>query len=337
MKAIDRIKQKTGALTAPRPKGMTDIIEGMPARLPSGLILSRGLKVHSAFPAGRVIVLKTETPVEVIACYSKRMNLGNMDGMATSAVDVYRKEESGFRYISSIFPDEDNRMYAEAEIPEGGELHFLLPSYASLAHLYVSGGTVISPEKGRKMVCYGSSITQGCAASRPGRSYVNMLYLAGFNTVNYGFSESARGEPAIIKHIAKEHADIYVMEYDHNSPVEELEARHLSTYRILRSENTESLIIYLSRISGGISVSREEAAKRVSIIRATVEQALESGDRHIAFLDGTIEDPAPLLKDDRHPNDIGMELFKRRITDCVDQNDKETGARQGQGRDKNRQ
>lgn len=310
---INKLKQTTSKLFSPAAVNMTDLMEYIPkSRLT--VSVSRSLTENAKFPAGRVIVVKTEEPVKLIVCYNVRRNLKNMDGKATSGIDVYKREEDGFAFIKTIFPPKENQMHCTATINESGEMHLLLPSYASLSHLYISSGEVITPERGKKVVCYGSSITQGCAASRPGLNYVNMLYLEGYDTRNYGFSESAKGEPEVIKEIASEHADVYVMEYDHNATVEELSKTHQNTYNILRSENPNSKILYLSRISGGISISREEEAERIKIISTTVENA----DNNTFFLSGNINDPTPLLKDDKHPNNIGMELFKRRILEYLE-------------------
>lgn len=318
-KIINKLKQQINKLFLPSGNGMTDLMQFIPkSRL--DVVASKSLMKNAKFPAGKVIAIKTEKPIDVIAHYSIRRNLNNMDGKATSGIDVYKKDDDNFVYVDTLYPDKDNKMYLKANIKEYGELHFLLPSYAILSHLYVSSGDLISPHKGKKIVCYGSSITQGCAASRPGMNYVNLLYLEGYDTVNYGFSESAKGETQVIEKIAEENADVYVMEYDHNASVEELRKTHENTYHILRKNNPTAIILYLSRISGGISISREEEAERISIIRSTVNKANDNGDKNVFFLNGNIDDPSPLLKDDKHPNNLGMELFKRRIIEYVENN-----------------
>lgn len=316
---LNRIEQTINKAFIPSGKGMNDLMETVPKSRIS-IPVSRSLAENAKFSAGRVIAVNTDKPIKVIGCYSLRRNLKNMDGKATSGIDVYKKTDGKFAFVDTLYPSKENKMHFSSTINEYGELHFLLPSYASLSHLYISDGEVITPQQGKKIVCYGSSITQGCAASRPGLNYVNLLYLEGYNTVNYGFSESAKGEPEVIREIASEHADIYVMEYDHNATVEELKKTHENTYHILRSENPDSIILYLSRISGGISVSKEEAEERIKIINATVEKAIKNGDKNVFFLSGNIDDPSPLLKDDKHPNNIGMELFKRRILEYIQNN-----------------
>ena len=324
IKAKDVIEQAAARMILHGQNGEMDLMPLVPkTRIPSDMSVSRSLRKNAEFPAGRVLSITTNEPVKIRVCYKKRRNLTNMDGKATSGIDVYRKKDGTYEHLETIYPDRKNAMYAEAYIEESGELHLMLPSYASLDHLFISSGNPVPcphGSKGKRVVCYGSSITQGCAASRPGKSYVNMLYLDGYDTLNYGFSESAKGEPEIIKHIAKEYADIYILEYDHNASVKELRESHLNTYRIIREFNPDSMIIFLSRISGGISISEAEERERIAIIEATIRTANEEGDRNTYFICGTTEKAKRYLQDDRHPNDSGMELIKRRITNCVREN-----------------
>ncbi len=77
-----------------------------------------------------------------------------------------------------------------------------------------------TPHKVKKPVLfYGSSITQGGCASRPGNAYTSMLCRAvDAPQINLGFSGCGRGEEAMARTIAELDLAAFVMDYDHNAP-----------------------------------------------------------------------------------------------------------------------
>lgn len=65
---------------------------------------------------------------------------------------------------------------------------------------------------------YGSSITQGGCASRPGADYVSVLSrILNVDVVNLGFSGSARGERTMAEYLSALDCSVFVMDYDHNA------------------------------------------------------------------------------------------------------------------------
>jgi hypothetical protein len=67
----------------------------------------------------------------------------------------------------------------------------------------------------KPVVFYGSSITQGGCASRPGTTYVNYLSRwLNAPVVNLGFCGNAKGEPEMAELISKLDMSAFVLDYD---------------------------------------------------------------------------------------------------------------------------
>ncbi len=162
----------------------------------------------------------------------------------------------------------------------------------------------------KPIVYYGSSITQGGCASRPGNCYQGFVQRAlNVDYINLGFSGCAKGEPQMARYIANLQMSAFVMDYDHNAATaEDLLKTHAPFYRIIREAQPDLPILCISRPSDfpTPSIIHETAA----IVRDTVLQAQASGDRKIYFLDGRTlfgsDIPEDCTVDGIHPNDLGF-------------------------------
>ncbi|MBR6916255.1 MAG: hypothetical protein IKN36_07835, partial [Clostridia bacterium] len=168
----------------------------------------------------------------------------------------------------------------------------------------------------KPVLFYGSSITQGACASRPGLSYPAILgRRLDFEVINLGFSGSARGERVVAELIASLPLSAFVFDYDHNAEsAEELERTHEPFFKIVREAQPSLPIIMISK-ADGLS-GREQTLKRRDVIKKNYESALARGDRNVWFIDGTLiygDDAENCTVDNAHPNDIGF----RHMVDAI--------------------
>ena len=171
------------------------------------------------------------------------------------------------------------------------------------------------------VVYYGSSITQGGCASRPGMCYHNVLA----RRLNrdfwcLGFSGNALGEDAIAQYIAGLDMSIFVYDYDNNAPtVEHLRDTHEKMFRTIRQAQPDLPILILPRPKYSLT---EEEWERQRVIRKTYENALAAGDKNVYFIDSQTlmalckEDG---LVDDGHPTDFGFASMANAIGDALEQ------------------
>ena len=170
---------------------------------------------------------------------------------------------------------------------------------------------------------YGSSITQGGCASRPGNMYSSMLCRkVDAEQINLGFSGSGKGEVAVAKAIADLKLSAFVYDYDHNAPtLQHLKDTHEQFFKIIREKQPDLPVIMLSKcdfyeINGD--------AERREVIRQTYENAIKAGDKNVYFIDGETLFEGDEMRDactvDRcHPNDLGFFRMYKNILPVLKQ------------------
>ena len=100
-----------------------------------------------------------------------------------------------------------------------------LPLFNEIYELYIGvekGSSLVSHNDYRiekPVVFYGSSITQGVEASRPGTSYESVISRnIDCDYINLGFAGCAKGEEEIAEYISEIDMSAFIMDYDHNAP-----------------------------------------------------------------------------------------------------------------------
>lgn len=204
-------------------------------------------------------------------------------------------------------------------------IHF--PLYAGVKELYIgleddACVKAAAPYEDRApIVCYGSSITQGGCASRPGMSYQNILARRlNRDFLCLGFSGNAKAEDAMTDYIKGLDMSVFVMDYDHNAPtLKHLQNTHEKMFRAVRQARPDLPILILPRPRYTLLSEEKE---RYAVIRKTYENALAAGDKHVYFIDG------PTLMalcgaegtiDGCHPNDFGFVSMAKAIGDKLEE------------------
>ena len=223
------------------------------------------------------------------------------------------------RFVRSFIPPVDIVDGYESVLELGGErkmreITIDFPSFSNVIDLYVGlqEDAVIeeaSPYKNEKpIVYYGSSITHGGCASRPGMSYEAIIARElNYDYINLGFSGNAKAEVEIADYIAGLDMSLFVYDYDHNAPsVEHLRETHERLFKKVREKHPELPIIIMPRPK--YYLNEEEIVKR-DIIKATYENAVASGDKNVYYIDG--KELTALCKDNgtvdgTHPTDFGF-------------------------------
>lgn len=197
----------------------------------------------------------------------------------------------------------------------------VFPPYATVLSLEIGLPEGYIPQEAKNyvnekpIVYYGSSITQGGCVSHPGNAYPEIIHQeTGLDYVNLGFSNGARGEQCVADYIASLPMLAFVLDYDHNAPtVEHLQKTHEAFYKTVRAAQPNVPILMLSRPGEDSPV----VAERRGIIRATYENAVAAGDRHVYFLDGSrfFEKYGGFrcTVDCIHPNDLGFYAMAQTI------------------------
>lgn len=180
-------------------------------------------------------------------------------------------------------------------------------------------GAMLAPpplQHDRPVVFYGTSITHGGCASRPGACYTNILSRRlRLPVLNLGFSGSGQGEPEVAEAIATlEDPALFVLDYQANSG-ERMDLTLPGFVAALRSRHPTTPILVVSRIRyGKEALSSEPTTGRAgrqcrAYQRTYVDHRRAGGDAHIHYYDGTrllgrAYDECTV--DGVHPNDLGF-------------------------------
>lgn len=163
----------------------------------------------------------------------------------------------------------------------------------------------------RPIVFYGSSITEGGCASRPGNAYTSIVSRwLDADYRNMGFSGRARGELGFAQYLAQmEDMSLFVLDYDHNAPdPEHLRSTHEPFFKAIRQAHPNLPIVMISRPDA--DKFPEDSRKRRDIIERTFLNAKEAGDDKVWFVDGDTffgpEGREECTVDGTHPNALGF-------------------------------
>lgn len=250
-----------------------------------------------------------------------------MSHVGANGFDLYADGSFVDAYMPPMDLKDGYESIIELEGKREREITIHFPLYCGVTALYIGLEenallTSAAPyQNGKPVVAYGSSITQGGCASRPGMSYENILARRlDRDFVTLGFSGSARAEDAMIEYLKGLEMSAFILDYDHNAPtVEHLRNTHEKLFRAVREAQPDLPILILPRPRYTL---REEEVQRLAVIRATYENARAAGDENVYFIhgknlmalcgdDGTI--------DDAHPNDFGFASIAKAIGDVLEQ------------------
>ncbi|OPZ81627.1 MAG: hypothetical protein BWY76_02969 [bacterium ADurb.Bin429] len=167
----------------------------------------------------------------------------------------------------------------------------------------------------RPIICYGTSITQGGCASRPGMAYTNILSRwLNREVINLGFSGNGWGDEALAQCMAEiSNPGCFVLDYEANAHRERLQETLVPFIGVLRAAHPTVPILVISRIRFSYELIHADSLEGREACKAfqqeTVTALRAQGDTHIHFLDGSIilgEDWEECTVDGVHPTDLGF-------------------------------
>lgn len=280
--------------------------------------------LHTNTSGGRVRFI-TDSPYVAICAKMPGNSFGsNMAPTGISGFDLY----VGKDYMHTFVPPADVTPGYErvCRFAETGEKNVMIhfPLYNNVADLYIGLKKGCSfkewpYEHPQKIVYYGSSITQGGCASRPGMSYPAQVSAElGCDFVNLGFSGNAKGETVMAEYIAGLNPDIFVMDYDHNAPRPEFLAQtHEPFFKLFRSVHKTTPVVFMSAPDVRF---KKPWFERREIVYRTYQNAVNAGDRNVYWIDGAElwgEDWRFCSVDGVHPNDLGLYRMAKKVLPVI--------------------
>jgi lysophospholipase L1-like esterase len=231
----------------------------------------------------------------------------NLDGENEHDYTIYFPTYSSLEIRTLALEGEVSR-FPKSDYPDG-------PVLSSPSAFYIPG----------KIVVYGSSITQGANASRPGLAYPARIgRLMNAEVINLGFSGSGKGEHEISELLAAiPEVSLYILDWGCNiwapHEVNLIKERYPYMIRQIRKFHPHVPIIYINTQTFFGEFSDPEMAKSFKIIRETIyanyEQDRTAGNP-CAFIEGRdIIGPTDwdCTVDGAHCNDWGFTRYVEAI------------------------
>ena len=294
--------------------------------------------------AGGRVRFKTNSPyIAIKAVMPSKCHMPHMAMTGSAGFDLYRVKDGIYSYVKSFVPPANTKPDYESvvegwDVGAEREYEINFPLYSSVDALYIGldKNSILESAKEyrdiKPVVYYGSSITQGGCASRPGLSYQSVISRRfDLDYINLGFSGSARGEDAVVDYMAGLDMSIFVSDYDHNAPnAKHLAATHFKLYEKIRAKNPELPILFVSR--PGFDTGFDAQHMRIDYLHETIERrnvvyetyckAFKQGDKNVFFIDGESlfegEDRGDCTVDGTHPNDLGFYRMANRIGSMIE-------------------
>ena len=267
---------------------------------------------------GRIRFVTDSKRIAIHAVCFERLPMAHMPFTGTTGFDLYADVDGNRQCFGTFKPavDCNGQFESMVELPLEG-MHTItinMPLYNGVYQVYIGIEKGAALEAAQPLiqppvVYYGSSITHGGCASRPGCTYQAMLHRH-FQTdyINLGFSGSAKAETEIMEYIAGLDMSVFVYDYDHNAPDRDhLRATHERGFKIIREKHPDIPVIFMTRPKYYLT---EIMLERNQIIRQTYENAKAAGDQNVYFIDGRElllpEAREYSLVDNTHPTDLGF-------------------------------
>ncbi|MCE2791505.1 MAG: SGNH/GDSL hydrolase family protein [Planctomycetota bacterium] len=272
--------------------------------------------------AGMLVRFRSDSP-ELHVRYrllNGDLAMPHMPATGVSGVDLYARDKQGqWRWVQVTRPT-GKVVTAQlvGKLPvEEREFALYLPLYNGVESVEIgvrpgSHFEGLAPRE-RPIVFYGTSITQGACASRPGMVHTAILGRR-FDrpVVNLGFSGNGKMDPAVGEYLGQIDAAVFVIDCLPNMGHELVAERCVPLVNQIRAARPETPIILVEdRRFTNSWLQRERAAEHDlnhAALRTAFEQLQQGGVQKLFYLEGDslLGLDSEGATDGSHPNDLGF-------------------------------
>lgn len=277
----------------------------------------------SRHSAGMLVRFETDA-TEIHVDYkvtSSNLAMPHMPATGVSGIDLYGTDDSGhLRWLAVSRPTSQETKTALINGLDGKKRIYgaYLPLYNGTEYLKIGVPSdaefkPIAPRSSKPLVFYGTSITHGACASRPGMPHPAILgRRLDMPVVNLGFSGNGKMESAVGALLTEIDAAIYIIDCLPNMVSSEVAQRTIPLVNQLRAARPDTPILLVedrTYANTGFLASRQQrhATSRRELKKA-YQTLLDAGVTRLGYLDGE-----ELLGNDRddttdgsHPSDLGF-------------------------------
>ncbi|WP_143316771.1 SGNH/GDSL hydrolase family protein [Clostridium sp. HBUAS56017] len=295
--------------------------------------ISEGVDAGANCTAGGQIRFKTDsTSISIKVKLSGAANMYHMAATGQCGFDCYIGYGEMPIFCSSTKYDhtKDEYQYEFYNNPEDKRIKDIIlnfPLYQGVREVLVgldSEAYLYNPKElnnENKIVFYGTSITQGGCASRPGMCYTNILSRKlNMECINLGFSGNGKGEVEIAEIINTiNNVSCIVIDYEANCITTELYRATLPKFiEKLREKDKDVKILLLPMVYSSKDLfykqNKINKEERLIFMKEVYEDFRNKGDKNIHFYDirkAIGEDFYEATVDGVHPTDYGFYIMAK--------------------------
>lgn len=254
----------------------------------------------------------------------------HMPATGVSGLDLYVKEKGRWHWVANGRPvkQDEEKILVKGLKPGQREYLLYLPLYNGVegVSVGVTPGAAIetAPARhgdARPVVFYGTSITQGGCASRPGMAYPAILgRRLDCATINLGFSGNAHSESEMAQLLAELDPVVFVLDPLPNMTADMVGERLENFVRILRNARPLTPIVLVENLEyrGGdfVPARREKVAAANAKLKEVYARLVNSGQKKIfrVPMAKLLGDDTEGTVDGSHPTDLGF----MRMADAIE-------------------
>ena len=280
-----------------------------------------GLSRHSA---GMMVRFRTDatTIFGDLTVTSPSLAMPHMPATAVSGLDLYAEDDAGsLQWLAVTMPKAQTTTgpIISDIVPGPRNFAIYLPLYNGTESLKIGvpqGASFepIAPRTEKPIVFYGTSITHGACASRPGMPHPAILgRRLNLPVINLGFSGNGKMEPAVTNLLTEIDAATYVIDCLPNMTPQEVAERTQPLVQTLRKAKPETPILLVEDrtfSNAWLVPSKQEAhAARRKALRTAYEALTKSGIGKLYYLEGEkllADAEHNDTTDGSHPSDLGF-------------------------------
>jgi hypothetical protein len=291
--------------------------------------------------SGISIHFTTNSPVIAakwkVTRYPRRANMAQI---GTSGLDLYCLVDGNWQYVNSAVPSglvNEKTIISDMDTAYK-EFIVNLPLYDGVEYVEIGiepGFSISTPKKStfrtnKPIVFYGTSITQGASASRPGMAYPSIISRKlNVETMNFGFSGNGRFEESVGEALCETGAGLIVLDCTPNSSPETIKNNAPELIKQIRACNPEIPILLVesivreyahfrksdSSVFGGLKYIEWQNQE----LRNSFLKAVELGMPDIYYLesDDLIGADHEATVDGTHLSDLGMVRIAEKISEKI--------------------
>jgi len=273
--------------------------------------------------AGMVTRFKTDAR-EIYARYKllkSQIAMPHMPATGVSGLDLYARDDTGrWKWVMVTRPASQTveTVVIEGLAPGVREYAAYLPLYNGVEALEIGVPASASfeglpPRTGKPIVFYGTSITHGACASRPGMVHTAILGRRfDVPVLNLGFSGNGRMDPAVGSLLAEVDAAVYVIDCLPNMGATEVAARCEPLVKQLREARPTTPIVLVEdrrNTNSWILPARDQHHDaNHAALKAAHERLVKEGVKGLFYIEGDhlYGDDGEGATDASHASDLGF-------------------------------